>query len=115
MFKHATNIVPGENLYRSGSAVPDEPCTEASQLFYGEVKNYDYNKPGFAMNTGHFTQVRLLRFMGAAVVVIETQLRTIKIMLENVFPFTISFDLLIMILIIVFSEVLRRKLCERRT
>ena len=59
LFKHASNIVPGENLYRSGSPLPDEPCTEASQLFYGEIKDYDYNKPGFAMNTGHFTQVRL--------------------------------------------------------
>ena len=25
--------------------------------FYNEVKNYDFNKPGFNMDTGHFTQV----------------------------------------------------------
>jgi pathogenesis-related protein 1 len=25
--------------------------------WYSEVKNYDYSKPGFSMNTGHFTAV----------------------------------------------------------
>lgn len=30
---------------------------EATQLWYDEVKDYDYGQPGFAMNTGHFTQV----------------------------------------------------------
>jgi len=36
---------------------PDEPCTAATKAFYGEVKYYDFNKPGFSKNTGHFTQV----------------------------------------------------------
>ena len=59
-FKHASNIQPGENLYLSGSPWPEEPCTAATQAFYGEIKDYDFNKPGFAMNTGHFTQVHSL-------------------------------------------------------
>ena len=59
-FEHAPNLQPGENLYRSGKPPPKEPCTEATKLFYGEVKSYDFNKPGFSKNTGHFTQVNLL-------------------------------------------------------
>ena len=61
LFQHATNLEAlgeGENLYRSGKPIPTEPCTEATKLFYDEVKDYDYNSPGFASNTGHFTQVR---------------------------------------------------------
>lgn len=26
-------------------------------MWYDEVKTYDYNKPGFSLQTGHFTQV----------------------------------------------------------
>ena len=48
-FKHASGIQPGENLYLSGSPLPEEPCTEATQLFYGEIKDYDFDKPGFSM------------------------------------------------------------------
>ena len=65
LFQHATNLEAlgeGENLYRSGKPIPTEPCTEATKLFYDEVKDYDYNSPGFASNTGHFTQVRF--FLG---------------------------------------------------
>jgi len=56
LFKHASNIKPGENLYLS-SHIPTEPCTAATKAFYEEVKDYDFNKPGFSMQTGHFTQV----------------------------------------------------------
>lgn len=56
-FKHAKGIAPGENLYLSGNPLPEEICTEATTLFYEEVKKYDFNKPGFSMATGHFTQV----------------------------------------------------------
>ena len=58
--EHAPNLQLGENLYQSGKPPPKEPCTEATKLFYGEVKNYDFDKPGFSANTGHFTQVNLL-------------------------------------------------------
>ena len=57
LFEHATNIPnEGENLYMS-TAVPNEPCTAATQAFYNEIKDYDFNKPGFSLETGHFTQV----------------------------------------------------------
>ncbi|XP_067037755.1 Golgi-associated plant pathogenesis-related protein 1-like [Acropora muricata] len=56
-FEHEKNIIPGENLYLSGTPPPKEPCSEASQLFYAEIKDYDYDKPGFTMRTGHFTQL----------------------------------------------------------
>lgn len=59
-FEHAPNLQPGENIYLSGKPPPKEPCTEATKLFYGEVTNYDFNKPGFSKNTGHFTQVNFL-------------------------------------------------------
>ena len=58
-FKHAEGIAPGENLYLSGVPLPEETCTEATTLFYEEIKKYDFNKPGFSMKTGHFTQVNL--------------------------------------------------------
>ena len=58
-FKHAEDIAPGENLYLSGKPLPEEVCTEATTLFYEEIKKYDFNKPGFSMATGHFTQVNL--------------------------------------------------------
>ena len=63
LFKHASGLQVGENLYLSGSPSPEEPCTSATQAFYGEVKDYDFNKPGFSMETGHFTQVNLLYFL----------------------------------------------------
>ena len=57
LFKHASGLQVGENLYLSGSPLPEEPCTSATQAFYGEIKDYDFKKPGFSMDTGHFTQV----------------------------------------------------------
>lgn len=60
-FKHASGLQVGENLYLSGSPLPEEPCTSATQAFYGEIKDYDFKKPGFSMDTGHFTQVNLLK------------------------------------------------------
>lgn len=59
-FEHAPNLRVGENLFLSGKPAPKELCTVATKLFYGEVKNYDFNKPGFSGKTGHFTQVKLL-------------------------------------------------------
>ena len=42
----------GENLGLGYASVID-----AVNAWYSEVSNYDYNNPGFSMNTGHFTQL----------------------------------------------------------
>jgi uncharacterized protein YkwD len=45
----------GENLAAgtTGYMGPEEVV----KMWYEEIKDYDFNNPGFAMNTGHFTQV----------------------------------------------------------
>ena len=58
LFQHDRNLRnQGENLYWS-SKKPANPCIVATQRFYDEVKYYNFNKPGFSLRTGHFTQVR---------------------------------------------------------
>ncbi len=56
--KHSGNKKYGENLFycwaSRGICVSGKT---SSQSWYDEVKDYDYNNPGFAMNTGHFTQL----------------------------------------------------------
>ena len=47
----------GENLAYVWEATPAAACKMASYLWYDEIKDYNYAKPGFAMATGHFTQV----------------------------------------------------------
>ena len=45
----------GENLaYTYGQTISGETPTN---MWYNEVKNYNFKKPGFSANTGHFTQV----------------------------------------------------------
>jgi uncharacterized protein YkwD len=44
----------GENIFMSN---PPRSCSEAVQLWYDEIDNYDFNNQGFSMSTGHFTQV----------------------------------------------------------
>jgi hypothetical protein len=46
---------------------------EAINMWYGEVADYQYNQPGFSMNTGHFTQVGALQHFHTSVAV-NTQL-----------------------------------------
>ena len=49
----------GENLAMYGSSDPNDKALSttamATDMWYGEVKDYKYDKPGFAMDTGHFT------------------------------------------------------------
>ncbi|XP_048585079.1 uncharacterized protein LOC5521460 isoform X2 [Nematostella vectensis] len=53
--KHA-DTQDGENIYvQFGQA--DINGEEAVDKWYNEVNNYDFGKPGFQSNTGHFTQV----------------------------------------------------------
>lgn len=49
----------GENLAAgSGGNWNNNQFAEMStKMWYDEVKDYDYNKPGFSSQTGHFTQV----------------------------------------------------------
>ena len=51
----------GENLAMYGSSDPNDKTLLttacATDMWYDEVKDYDFGNPGFAMNTGHFTQV----------------------------------------------------------
>ena len=47
----------GENLAYNWEATPAAACKKATNQWYDEIKDYNYAKPGFAMNTGHFTQV----------------------------------------------------------
>ena len=50
----------GENLAWSMSSSRDfrtDLDTTATARWYSEIKDYDFSKPGFGYNTGHFTQV----------------------------------------------------------
>ena len=50
----------GENLYvvyTTGSESPDAVASQAIEAWYNEVKDYNYDRPGFSAATGHFTQV----------------------------------------------------------
>ena len=75
-FQHSGNG-HGENLYMMSSSavlsnVPGQfdrflekrdrsssffPGSKATQSWYDEIKDYNFNAPGFSMATGHFTQV----------------------------------------------------------
>uniref|UniRef100_A0ABZ3NPL6 SCP domain-containing protein n=2 Tax=Gadus morhua TaxID=8049 RepID=A0ABZ3NPL6_GADMO len=48
----------GENTYWMSSSAPiNLTGKEAVEKWYGEVKDYEYNSPGYKDNTDHFTQV----------------------------------------------------------
>ena len=57
--EHRTGSNFGENIYAAwGSASPfDVHGRVAVQAWYDEIKLYNFNKPDFSMETGHFTQV----------------------------------------------------------
>lgn len=45
----------GENLAAGTTGYMDPAAVVA--MWYGEIKDYSYDRPGFSMTTGHFTQV----------------------------------------------------------
>ena len=51
----------GENLAMYGSTDPNDKTLTttpfATKIWYDEVKDYNFDKPGFSGATGHFTQV----------------------------------------------------------
>ncbi|WP_280240747.1 CAP family protein [Nocardia abscessus] len=46
------NLVGGQGSWDAVSFVE-----MGTQMWYDEIKDYDFNNPGFSMSTGHFTQV----------------------------------------------------------
>lgn len=57
--QHRPNSQYGENIYYGWSSRPgfDVNGEAPVQAWYDEVKDYNYNNPGFSGRTGHFTQV----------------------------------------------------------
>jgi uncharacterized protein YkwD len=48
----------GENIYWGGGSGPDPAAgSDAVKSWYDEIANYDFSKPQFGSNTGHFTQL----------------------------------------------------------
>ncbi|MEU0568113.1 CAP family protein [Nonomuraea sp. NPDC005983] len=49
----------GENTFYSMSSAPGQvvSCAEVVKGWYDEIKDYDFNNPGFSQKTGRFTQV----------------------------------------------------------
>ena len=65
----------GENLYYSGSTGELEINGSAAvDSWYNEIKDYDFEKPGFAMNTGKTTHCDVCMFS----VVIITKMFALK-------------------------------------
>jgi uncharacterized protein YkwD len=57
--EHRESNKYGENLYYGWSSDPkfDVSAGVPVQAWYDEIKDYNFNKPGFSPKTGHFTQV----------------------------------------------------------
>ncbi|MEA5619190.1 CAP family protein [Cronbergia sp. UHCC 0137] len=62
-FKHSGKSGVGENLYIWMSSSPTNTNTITSEAdkavnaWYNEIKDYNFQSPGFSSKTGHFTQV----------------------------------------------------------
>jgi len=54
-FRHSGNPSYGENLAMTWSAQPD--MKQAIDMWYGEVRDFDFQHGGFGATTGHFTQL----------------------------------------------------------
>jgi len=55
---HSDNTQLGENLYAFESSGQTLPRPEAVvDRWYSEIQNYNFDKPGFHTETGHFTQL----------------------------------------------------------
>lgn len=54
-FRHGNYEGMGQNLFYNVG--PEIPAQKVVEYWYGEIRHYDFNRPGFDENTGHFTQV----------------------------------------------------------
>ena len=53
--QHGNHEGMGQNLaYKMGQELTAQ---EVADMWYQEISNYDFNRPGFSSNTGHFTQM----------------------------------------------------------
>ncbi|GBF94313.1 hypothetical protein Rsub_06935 [Raphidocelis subcapitata] len=55
-FQHSSGNY-GENLYATSSTQVARAVDGSFYAWYNEIKDYDFSKPDFGYNTGHFTQV----------------------------------------------------------
>jgi uncharacterized protein YkwD len=65
VFEHST-MGNGENLYAASGSFNGATAVTS---WYDEIKSYNFNDPGFGMDTGHFTQLvwKSTRQVGCAV------------------------------------------------
>jgi uncharacterized protein YkwD len=47
----------GENIAMWGGMSPENSGAYATKMWYDEIKDYNFSRPGFSSGTGHFTQV----------------------------------------------------------
>ncbi|KAI1282116.1 Golgi-associated plant pathogenesis-related protein 1 [Halotydeus destructor] len=66
IFAHPSNLQYGENLYWRSGRVPS--CASALDMWYREIKWYNFPKGKFSHKTGHFTQMvwKDTRYLGCA-------------------------------------------------
>ena len=59
LFEHSQNKMDGEDLGENLFMCGGIPISgkEMTQSWYDEIKDYNFNKPGYNSKTGHFTQV----------------------------------------------------------
>lgn len=57
--KHTTRNGDGENvaMLTGGSKTSKNAAKEAVDTWYNEIKNYNFNRPGYDPKANHFTQV----------------------------------------------------------
>jgi hypothetical protein len=56
VFEHSVRSIYGENIAMT-SNVGNDAMIQSIDMFYSEVSLYDYKKPVFSSQTGHFTQL----------------------------------------------------------
>lgn len=54
-FDHVKSSPFGENL--AMHSAQHISCPHMVKMWYDEIKDYNFSKPGFSMKTGHFTQL----------------------------------------------------------